>query len=95
VGLKDRERLTGFVMSLPSRRVATMVEFHYLKDVDRDWNINDLRDILALSTAIPYCDIVVTDKKAWDITKKRAHLDEAFNTEILGTLDELVGHLGL
>jgi hypothetical protein len=63
VGLKDRERLTGFVMSLPSRRVATMVEFHYLKDVDRDWNINDLRDILALSTAIPYCDIVVTDKR--------------------------------
>jgi hypothetical protein len=63
-GLKDRERLTGFVMSLPSRHVATMIQFHYLKDVDRDWTINDLHDLLALSSAIPYCDTVVTDKKA-------------------------------
>jgi hypothetical protein len=33
-----------------------MIRFHYLKDVQRPWTINDLRDIAALSVAIPYCD---------------------------------------
>jgi len=66
-----------------------------LKDVERDWNINDLRDVLALSTAIPYCDVVVTDRKAWDVTKNRAHLDEEFDAQIFCSLDDLVDHLGL
>jgi hypothetical protein len=72
-----------------------MIQYHYLKDVERDWNINDLRDIFALSSAIPYCDVVVTDRKAWDVTKRRARLDEEFDTEIFCTLDDLVAHLGL
>ena len=95
LGLRNREQLTDFLMSLPSRRTAAMIQYHYLQDVDRDWNINDLRDVLALSTAIPYCDVVVTDRKAWDVTKNRAHLDEEFNTEIFCSLDDLVDHLGL
>jgi hypothetical protein len=87
--------MTDFLMSLPSRRVATMIQYHYLKDVERDWDINDLRDIFALSSAIPYCDMVVTDRKAWDVTTKRAHLGEEFDTQIFPTLDDLVAHLGL
>jgi hypothetical protein len=93
--LRDREQMTDFLMSLPSRRVATMIQYHYLKDVERDWDINDLRDIFALSSAIPYCDMVVTDRKAWDVTTKRAHLGEEFDTQIFPTLDDLVAHLGL
>jgi hypothetical protein len=68
------------------------MQFHYLKDVNRPWKIIDLRDILALSAAIPYCDAVVT---ASDVTKKRAHLDVEFDTEIFCSLDDLVEHLGL
>jgi hypothetical protein len=94
-GLRDKAALTDFLLSLPSRRTAAMIQFHYLKDVGREWNINDLRDILALSAAIPYCDLVVTDRKAWDVTKNRAHLDEQFDTEIFCSLDDLVNHLGL
>jgi hypothetical protein len=41
------------------------------------------------------CDIVVTDRKAWDVTKKRAHLDKEFNTEIFCSLDDLAAHLNL
>jgi hypothetical protein len=95
LGLRNKEGLTDFLMSLPSRRTAAMVQHHYLKDVNRGWNINDLRDVLALSTAIPYCDVVVTDRKAWDVTKNRAHLDEEFNTAIFCTLDDLVHHFEL
>jgi hypothetical protein len=93
--MRGKEELTDFLMHLPSRRVTSMIEFHYLKDIDREWTINDLRDIHALSVAIPYCDIVVTDKKAWDVTSKRAKLGEEFNTAIFCRLTDLATHLGL
>jgi hypothetical protein len=83
---RGKEELTDFLMSLPSRRVATMIQFHYLKDVQREWTIQDLRDIAALAKVIPYCDIVVTDKKAWDVSVNRAHLDREFDTAIFRRL---------
>jgi len=72
-----------------------MIQFHYLKDVHRDWNINDLRDVLARSTAISYCDVGVTAGKAWDTAKNRADLDEEFGTKIFRRLEDLVAHLGI
>ncbi|MFJ1602570.1 hypothetical protein ACIOHS_04240 [Streptomyces sp. NPDC088253] len=89
----DKEELTDFLLALPSRRVTTMMQFHYLKDVDRDWKINDLRDIDALSVAIPYCDLVATDGKAWDTAVNRAHLDREFDTMIFRRLSDVVKHL--
>jgi hypothetical protein len=58
-----------------------------------DWTINDLRDITALAKAIPYCDIVITDSKAWDAAVNRAHLDREFGTKILRRLSDLAAYL--
>jgi hypothetical protein len=91
--LRGREVLTEFLMPMPSRRVATMMQFYYLKDLKRDWTVNDLRDIAALAAAIPYCNIVVTDKKAWDCAANRAGLDKEFGTKILCQLTDLVAQL--
>jgi hypothetical protein len=89
----DKDAYTDFLMSLPSQRVAAMIQFHYLKDLHRAWTINDLRDIDALSIAIPYCDVVVTDKKAWDVTVNRAQLDREFGTVIYRRLFDLAAHV--
>jgi hypothetical protein len=89
----SKEEYIEFLMSLPTRRVSTMIRFHYLREVYKDWTINDLRDVAALSLAIPYCDLVVTDKKAWDVTVNRAHLDVEFNTVILPRLSDLLPYL--
>lgn len=43
--------------------------------------------------AIPYCDIVVIDNKAWDVSVNRAHLDREFNTAIFRRLSDLVAFL--
>lgn len=91
--LRGKEALTDFLMSMPSRRVSAMMQFHYLKDIKRDWTINDLRDIAALAVAIPYCDVVVTDNKAWDGAVNRAHLDKEFGTAIFRRLTDLATHL--
>jgi len=90
---RAKEEFTDFLMSLPSRRVAAMIQFHYLKDVHRDWKINDLRDIAALSIAVPYCDVVVTDAKAWDALVNRAHLDAELSTTVFKRLTDLGAHL--
>lgn len=86
---RSKEELADFLMSMPSRRVATMLQFHYLKDTNKHWKINDLRDSVALSQAIPYCDVVVTDSEVWDVAVNRAHLDQEFKTPILRRLTDL------
>jgi hypothetical protein len=89
----SKEELSAFLESMPSRRVATMLQFHYLKDTSKHWKINDLRDNVALSKAIPYCDIVVTDKEVWDVAVNRAHLDREFGTPIFRRLTDLMTYL--
>lgn len=93
--MRTKQELTDFLMHLPSRRVAAMIQLHYLRDICREWSINDLRDIHALSVAIPHCDVVVTDKKAWDAAANRAKLGKEFKTEIFCQLSDLIAHLGL
>ena len=91
--LRDRESLTTLLTSMPSRRVATMLQYHYLKDSNKHWKINDLRDNAALAMAIPYCDVVVTDSAAWNIAINQAHLDKEFGTAIFRNLTDLAAYL--
>lgn len=78
---------------MPSRRVATMLQYHYLKDSNKHWKINDLRDNAALAMTIPYCDIVATDSAAWNTAVHHAHLDKEFGTAIFRSLTDLAAHL--
>lgn len=91
--LRDRESLTTLLTSMPSRRVATMLQYHYLKDSNKHWKINDLRDNTALAMTIPYCDIVVTDSAAWNTAVNHAHLDKEFETAMFRNLTDLAAHL--
>jgi len=91
--LRDRESLTTLLTSMPSRRVATMLQYHYLKDSNKHWKISDLRDNAALAMTIPYCDIVVTDSAAWNTAVNHAHLDKEFGTAIFRSLTDLAAHL--
>lgn len=49
---------------------------------------NDFIDMLYLSEAIPYCDIVVTEKK-WVSLAKQAKLDKLYDTILLSKVDDL------
>ena len=48
----------------------------------------------APSLAIPYCDMVVTDRKAWNAANE-AKLGAEFGTAIFATLKDLAAHLNL
>ncbi len=53
------------------------------------WEPNDIFDFDALSVAIPYCDVVVTDRHACSLANA-ARLPQRLGTKVIPTLDQLV-----
>jgi hypothetical protein len=88
----ERKTLTDFLLSLPSRRVSVAIKRRYLQDLTRKWTVSDVRDISAMSFAVPYCAVVVTDMAVCDALT-RAGLDKAFDTVVLNDLDALAAYL--
>jgi hypothetical protein len=93
--LKDANEITDFIKHLPTQRVATELKIHYARNPQVNWKINHLRDIAALSVAIPYTDVVVTDRDVRSAATHSTQLDKEFNTTILSKLTELGDYLGL
>lgn len=58
----------------------------------KPWEAGDLADLVALSSAVVYCDVVVTER-VWTHIVKRTKLRERFNTVVLRDLRELVPQL--
>lgn len=63
------------------------------QQLDRPIQVNDIADVWALSLAIPYSDIVVTEKMWASIAMKETKLAEKCNTKILKSIDELISLL--
>ena len=82
----------GRMMSMPS--TATMVSLltQYHQDPNKSWKQNDMYDIDALATAIPYCDIVFTDAAARDAVIRR-QLQIAMDTVLPRRPGELIEEL--
>lgn len=88
----DAETLTDFFMDLPTRRVAYEMLRARHRDPGQAWKPTDLGDFGALTVAVPYCDIVVTERH-WRGVLRAAHVDELFSTVILDDVAELPGLL--
>ena len=85
--------LIDFVEGLPAILVQTALRHQHHANATRKWKSNDLRDVDQLSTAVPYCDVVVTEKHSIDALKRRK-LDEKCGTTLLASVDQLPGSLG-
>lgn len=55
---------------------------------NKPFHKNDFIDTLFLSVAIPYCDIIVTEKK-WCNLAHQENLDKIYSTKFVSSLDEL------
>ena len=78
--------------SMPSFDVAVTLKTAYHRDPTHRWTPNDIHDIDAMGSTLPYCDIVVTDK-AVASHAKRTKLAERLNTIVLWRLSDLIQHL--
>ena len=69
----------------------TYVSLSISRDLQKQRPIqqNDIDDLMALSVAIPYCDVVVTENM-WAHEAKANDLDEIYDTTVLSDLEDLI-----
>ena len=84
----DIEDWKRFFFSMPTMDI--WINLHILRDNDNDKAVhrNDTNDMAFLSIAVPYCDIVVTEKY-WAHLLISNGYDKKYNTTILSDLTEL------
>jgi len=74
---------------MPSFDVAVTLKTEYHRDPLHRWTQNDIHDIDAMGSALPYCDIVVTDKAVASHVN-RSSLAERLQTVVLWRLADLL-----
>jgi hypothetical protein len=59
-----KEWLSAFLDDIPTAAITMTLTEKLFRNPSKTWKGNDLRDADAMSAAIPYCDVVLTDKFA-------------------------------
>jgi hypothetical protein len=88
----DKFDADEFLSKLPTALCEFTLLFQRDELPKRLIQVNDLYDVWHLTLAIPYCDIVVTEK-TWTTIAKQAKLDEICNTVILSSIHDLKKYL--
>lgn len=73
---------------IPSRVVARCLRSTRHRNRQTKWKANDLQDIGGLAFAIPYCDVVCTEK-SWVHHASADGLDRRFSTRLVSDVGEL------
>jgi len=81
-----------FLNSIPTALCLFTLTLERDQQLQRPIPLNDIYDIWALSLAIPYSNIVVTENM-WSSISRQSRLDVLCNTIIVSTIDELLEHL--
>jgi hypothetical protein len=86
--IPDPETGRRFVRAMPSTEVSIELKTAWHRNRDKGWTANDIYDIDAMALAVPYCDVVVTEK-ACHHALTAARLGERMHTALLRNLKEL------
>ncbi len=78
--------------AMPSLDVAVTIKSAYHQNPKHRWTVNDITDIDALGSTLPYCDVVVTDK-AVAACANRTGLAERLGTVVMSRLSEAADYL--
>ena len=86
--LESEEYALEWIKDFPA--IYTCVNLTVERDIQRHRDIqpNDLNDIMALSVAIPYCDIVVTEN-FWAHIASQVGVDELYDTEVSSNIEQV------
>ena len=74
--------------AMPSFDVAVSIKTSYHQDPNHRWTPNDMHDIDALGSTLPYCDVVVSDKAVVSHVE-RTGLADRLGCTVLSNLSEL------
>jgi hypothetical protein len=87
--ITDKESGRSFTESMPSAYVHISLVDAAHRNRDKPWASNDIFDVDGLSIAVPYCDMVVTERHACHVVRT-ARLPQAMNTEVVPKLNDLM-----
>jgi hypothetical protein len=86
--IPDPQSARAFVRAMPSTDVSIELKTAWHRNRDKPWTANDIYDIDAMSLAVPYCDVVVTEK-ACHHALEVARLGKRMHTALLRNLEDL------
>jgi hypothetical protein len=86
---RGKDWITSFLDDVPAVAVRTSLVMQTNMNGTRAWTRNDIYDIDALEAAVPYCDVVVTEKYACHVMNQSG-LADRFNTKTIRRLDDLI-----
>lgn len=81
LGRTPPESMHTFLTGLPSAFAWATLRYWKHRDLTHPWEQHDWTDISALSVAVPYCDVVVTERR-WAHMIKASRLAELYKTQI-------------
>ncbi|MFE9474427.1 hypothetical protein ACFYOR_25820 [Streptomyces griseofuscus] len=82
----SREDIMELWNAVPTLHTYSSLRIQRFRNAHQKWSQHDLADLLALSVAIPYCDVVVTERQ-WCHFAKQAKLNRAYDTLITPSLN--------
>ncbi len=88
------EGLTAFWSHVPSLDVDCELTLYRDRQWSRSVDPNDMRDIAYLALAMPYCDLVVTER-FWARAAEETGLTEKYSTVVCADLTELLERIGV
>jgi hypothetical protein len=86
--LTDQKAVIRFFQSMPTSYCEVQLTLYRDMMGQRRIQPNDLHDIMSLSIAIPYSDVVVTERM-WQSAIRQTKLDKLYHTTVLKSVTEL------
>ncbi len=80
--------VTAFMLDLPSRAAGLELMWRQFDNQQTEWKPNDLIDIGYLSSAVAYCDVVVTERK-WMHMLNQSGVSKRLGAIVISDLNDL------
>ncbi len=87
-----KDGLTKFFEDMPTTDIMMNLRNQRNNQFEKVISANDLNDLSFLAVAIPYCDVVITEKQWVDLAKRKG-FDRKYNTVLLSDLAELANYI--
>ncbi len=86
------DRWRQILEAIPSRWVRMKLRHHRQANPQEAWHGHDLNDVTALAIAVPYCDVVVTEK-SWASFLNAAKVGDRFGHLVTRSLQDAADRL--
>jgi hypothetical protein len=84
----------AIIEAIPSRWVEMKLRHQRQANPQKTWEGNDLNDVTSLAVAVPYCDVVVTER-SWASLINAAKVGDRFDTLVTPRLQDVVDRLSI